>query len=82
VADDQEDTDPMKMVYFVAGIFIVAIFLWYMSGGADRADLRGILLSPPAPLGTGEAYGPGGTTTAEQEPAFQTGTVEPPGQVQ
>ena len=80
MAEEKDTQNPMTMVYFVGAIVVILVFLWYMSDGPSRADLRGIFLSPPEPLGTGEAHGPGGTTTP-QEPQFQTGTVEPPGQV-
>jgi len=40
------------------------IALWWVQGGPEKADLRGIFLAPPPPIGTGDAYGPQiGTTT-------------------
>jgi hypothetical protein len=48
-----------EMVWFVFGGLAVLIFIWWMTGGPERADLRGIFLSPPPEVGgTGEAYGP------------------------
>lgn len=48
---------------FQAFLILVAIMaglgaLWWYSGGPSRADLRGIFLQPPPPVGTGESYGP------------------------
>jgi hypothetical protein len=34
------------------------IILWFLSGAYKNADLRGIFLAPPAPVGPGGAYGP------------------------
>ena len=40
------------------GAMLILAALWYYAGGPGKTDLRGIFLSPPAPLGTGDAYGP------------------------
>ena len=40
------------------GAMIILAALWYFAGGPGKTDLRGIFLSPPEPLGTGDAYGP------------------------
>ncbi|HEV7449401.1 MAG TPA: hypothetical protein VGP13_02590 [Candidatus Paceibacterota bacterium] len=42
----------------VLGVIALLIVLWFANGGPQKADLRGIFLAPPAPLGSGEAYGP------------------------
>lgn len=42
----------------VLGFIAIIIILWFANGGPQRADLRGIFLAPPAPLGPGNAYGP------------------------
>jgi hypothetical protein len=75
MADETPKTDPLKDLYFFLAIVVIIVILWYASGGASRADLRGILLSPPQPLGSGNSYNP-------EEPQFSGGTVAPPGQVQ
>ena len=63
----KDESSPYEMVWFVGGILAVLIALWWVQGGPERADLRGIFLAPPPPLGTGEAYGPQiGTTTNDQ----------------
>lgn len=50
--------NPLHNLYgFIAFLVLLAI-LWFAAGGPGRADLRGILLNPPAPLGNGQAYGP------------------------
>lgn len=71
MADDPKPRNVMNDVYFFVGILAVLVLLWYFSGGPSRSDLRGIFLSPPQPLGTGEAYGP-------QPGEFQGPTVPPP----
>jgi hypothetical protein len=58
MAEEKGGHDPMHDVFFIGGILVVAIALWFVSGGPERADLRGIFLSPPTPIGTGDAYGP------------------------
>jgi hypothetical protein len=58
MAEDKGGHNPINDVFFIGGILAVAIALWFVSGGPERADLRGIFLSPPAPIGTGDAYGP------------------------
>lgn len=47
-----------EMLIFVFGGFAVLAALWYLTGGPQKADLKGLFLSPPAPLGNGSAYGP------------------------
>ena len=54
---------------FFFGILAVLVVLWFLAGGPGKADLRGLFLAPPAPLGTGDAYGPQvGTSTQEAPP--------------
>ncbi len=62
--EESEGGDAMSTALFVFGGVILLIIVWYLSGGAERADLRGIFLQPPTPLGSGDAYGPRiGTST-------------------
>ena len=42
----------------ILGFLAILIILWFANGGPSRADLRGLFLAPPAPLGPGGAYGP------------------------
>lgn len=61
----------MDDLYWFLGILAVLIVLWYFAGGPGKADLRGIFLAPPEPVGTGEAYGPTygeGSTEATSTP--------------
>ena len=51
-------TSDIEMLVFVFGGFAILVALWLWTGGAKHADLRGIFLNPPAPLGPGGAYGP------------------------
>jgi hypothetical protein len=53
-----ETTGEIEMLLFVFGGFALLVAIWYFSGGAEKADLRGIFLNPPAPLDSGDAYGP------------------------
>lgn len=48
----------------IAGV-VILVGLWFASGAYKNADLRGIFLAPPAPLGTGGAYGPQVGTTSQ-----------------
>lgn len=58
---------PWSLPLFVIGGLAFLIFAWYVTGGPSRADLRGIFLSPPPPLDSGDAYGPQiGTSTNNQ----------------
>ena len=67
MADEGGDKGPIDMAIFVFGVVGILIVLWFMTGGPSRADLRGIFLSPLAPVGTGDAYGPTiGSTTPNQ----------------
>lgn len=42
----------------ILGIIAILIILWFANGGPERADLRGVFIAPPAPVGPGNAYGP------------------------
>jgi hypothetical protein len=50
--------------------FVLLIILWFANGGPQRADLRGVFLNPPPPVGQGGAYGPqfGSPSSATQGP--------------
>lgn len=48
----------MNNVWFLVGGLFILTVLWIVQGGARGADLRGIFLHPPAPVGSGGAYGP------------------------
>lgn len=68
MADEKKPAgSPYEILWFMLAVVGGLIFLWVWQGGPERADLRGIFLAPPPPLGTGEAYGPEfGTTTYQQ----------------
>ena len=42
----------------VLGIIAILVILWFANGGPERAELRGMFLAPPAPVGPGTSYGP------------------------
>lgn len=48
----------IEMLVFVFGGFALLVAIWFFTGGAEKADLRGIFLKPPAPIDSGDAYGP------------------------
>jgi len=51
-------TTDIEMLIFVFGGFAVLVALWLFLGGPKHADLKGLFLAPPPPLGTGKSYGP------------------------
>ena len=75
MADEPTKGNPEEDALWFFGILAILVVLWYFAGGPGKADLRGLFLAPPQPLGSGEAYGPqlGATTTpkVEEPPTFQ-----------
>ncbi len=77
-----------ETVVFLVGLLVVLGALWVVRGGPKAGDIQpGIFLKPPAPLGTGEVYGPAiGAPTAPQY-QYQTQSpyqnpAQPPAQYQ
>ncbi len=58
MAEEHKKGDPMQLLWLVLVGMGVLIFLWFAGGGPKHADLRGLFLMPPAPVGPGGAYGP------------------------
>ena len=56
--EEKKSSTPGEDAFFFFGALAVLVVLWYFAGGSGKTDLRGLFLSAPAPLGTGEAYGP------------------------
>lgn len=56
--DAPKPTSPKDDALWFFAILAVLVVLWYFAGGPGKADLRGLFLSPPSPLGSGDAYGP------------------------
>lgn len=51
--------DARKDLFFVILIFAGLWIVWFSTGGPERATSKGgLFLYPPAPLGTGQVYGP------------------------
>lgn len=48
----------MTDVYYFLAIFAVLVAAWWVAGGPNMADLRGMFMNPLPPVGTGDAYGP------------------------
>ncbi|MDE2071385.1 MAG: hypothetical protein KGI70_01465 [Patescibacteria group bacterium] len=65
MADEKDEgTHPFTHFLWVLGAFAALVVLWLYAGGPGKADLRGLFLAPPPPVGSGGAYGPQlGTTT-------------------
>ena len=78
MAEEAPKHDPLKDLYFFLTIVVIIVILWFAAGGPGKADMQGIFLAPPQPLGGGAAYGPGGPTTT---PQFQSGAVPAPQQI-
>jgi hypothetical protein len=66
MADEKpEGSGPLSDAIFILGVIVVLIVLWFAQGAHKAADLEGIFLHPPAPVGQGGSYGPTiGTTSA------------------
>lgn len=58
MADDEGGGGGNRDILFLLFVFGVLLFAWFTTGAYKNADLRGIFLAPPAPIGSGEAYGP------------------------
>jgi hypothetical protein len=56
--EKKEPGSPWEPVWWVVGLLVVIAIVWYANGGPARSDLRGIFITPPPPVGTGQAYGP------------------------
>lgn len=79
MADEKPPSgSPAQDAFFLFGILAVLIAAWYATGGPSRADLRGIFLAPPTPLGSGDAYGPNiGSTTIDASYYMESSTTNP-----
>ena len=65
MADEKpKGAGPMGDVIFILSVIGVLIVLWFAQGAHKAADIKGIFLHPPTPVGQGGSYGPTvGTTT-------------------
>ncbi|HEY5383077.1 MAG TPA: hypothetical protein VIJ88_00795 [Candidatus Paceibacterota bacterium] len=65
MADEKpEGPGPVGDLIFVISIIGVLIVLWFAMGARKAADVRGLFLHPPAPVGAGGSYGPTLGTTS------------------
>ena len=72
MAEEKEGPTAVHDALFFVGLLLVLVVLWYFAGGPGKADLRGLFLAPPPPVGTGDAYGPQigtGATSSSQAPS-------------
>jgi len=49
----------------ILGFMAILVFLWIISGAYKKADLNGVFIAPPPPVGTGGGYGPQIGTTSQ-----------------
>lgn len=66
MADDHASgPGPMGDVIFIVSVIGILTVLWFATGARKAADVRGIFIHPPPPVGAGGSYGPQlGTTSA------------------
>lgn len=57
---------PVGDLIFIVALIAVLIVLWFSMGARSAADVKGIFLHPPAPVGPGGSYGPTLGTTSVQ----------------
>jgi hypothetical protein len=55
---DAPKGSPLQMVWLVLLGLGVLIFFWFYTGAYKHAELKGIYLAPPPPVGPGGGYGP------------------------
>lgn len=79
MADEEKKYDAMGDVWLFVGFLVILVALWYAAGGPGKADLRGLFIAPPQPLGSGAAYGPqiGSSTEQVSAPANDTSYTAP-----
>ncbi len=72
MADEPKGPTAGESAFFFFGSLAVLVVLWYFAGGPGKTDMRGLFLSPPIPLGSGDAYGPqfGKDATTTPTPTF------------
>lgn len=57
MAEESKGGGPVTDAVIFIGVLILLIAVWFARGAASAADLRGIFLHPPLPVGPGGAYG-------------------------
>lgn len=57
MAEEKEGGGGMSDAIFVVLVIVFLMVSWFLSGAAKNADVKGIFLSPPPPLGVGESIG-------------------------
>jgi hypothetical protein len=58
MADEPKGEDPMATLLLVLAGMGVLVFLWFASGAYKNADVKGLFIAPPPPVGPGGSYGP------------------------
>ena len=57
-AKKEKGPGPMEDLLFFLGFLALLVFAWVYTGHNKSADIRGLFIHPPAPVGAGGAYGP------------------------
>jgi hypothetical protein len=67
MAEEQKGgSGPLGDALFILGLIVVLAVLWFATGSHNGAEVKGIFLHPPPPVGQGGAYGPTiGSTTIQ-----------------
>lgn len=58
MADKPEPSGGLSHLTWFFIIMTGLWFLWFLTGGPERAERERAFLKPPAPIDTGETYGP------------------------
>lgn len=58
MADKEVKGSPLDLLWLVGAALGTLIFFWFASGAYKNADVKGLFLAPPVPVGPGGSYGP------------------------
>ncbi len=58
MAEEPKKSNPMELLWWVVGVGAVLVGLWLASGAYKNADIGGLFIAPPPPVGPGGSYGP------------------------
>lgn len=58
MAEEAPKGNPVTMLFGVLAFMGILVFLWFASGAYKNADIKGLFIAPPPPVGPGGSYGP------------------------